>query len=341
MSTAIWSGSCPASAGCDAAQRRGTQVPWGAPLFTRFRAYCSSPAGRRRIPESEDRESCAVTPDPSFINRPPPSVEGWVAAFEARDIPVFQTTLAAIVEARVDEDVIDAHTLAELIADDPLMTLKALRHVARHRRRRDDTDIESLTGALVMLGIAPFFREFGEQETVEQRLADWPEAIDGVNTVRQRAYRAAKFTLGFAVHRQDHDVAQIHEAALMHDFAEMLLWIHAPVLALEISRRLAADASLRTVAAQRDVLGVALMDLQQALMKAWSLPELLVRISDDHCSESPQVRNVQLAIRVSRHSARGWDNPALPDDIDEVAELLHLAIAPAIGLLHEIDEAAA
>lgn len=281
-----------------------------------------------------------MTPDPTFINRALPGVERWVAAFEARDIPVFETTLASIAEAQADEDDVDAHTLGELIADDPLMTLKVLRHVARHRRRREDTGIESLTGALVMLGIAPFFREFGRQETVEQRLADWPEAIDGVNAVRLRAYRAARFALGFAVHRHDHDVALIHEAALMHDFAEMLLWIHAPVLALEISRRLAADPALRTVAAQREVLGIALMDLQQALMNAWSLPELLVRISDDHCSDSPQVRNVQLAIRVSRHSGRGWDNPALPDDIDEVAELLHLAIVPTIDLLHEIDEAA-
>lgn len=279
--------------------------------------------------------------DPSFITRAPRSVEAWVAAFDQRDIPVFASTLAAIGEAHADEDAMDAHTLAELVSDDPLMSLKLLRHVARHRRRRDDTDIESVTGALVMLGITPFFREFTQQETVEQRLADWPEALEGLEAVRRRAHRAARFALGFAVHRMDQDAALILEAALMHDFAEMLLWTHAPVLALEVARRLAADAQLRSAAAQREVLGIAMTELRQALMKAWSLPEMLVRITDDRASVSPQVRNVQLAIRVSRHSTRGWDNPALPDDVDDVAELLNLATVPTLKLLHQIDEAIA
>lgn len=274
----------------------------------------------------------------TFISRPPHGVDGWVVALDERDIPVFASTLEAIAEAQVNEDAVDAHSLAELLADDPLMTLKLLRFVARNRRRRDDTDIESVTGALVMVGITPFFREFGQQDTVEQRLAEWPDAIEGLSQVRQRAYRAARFALGFAAHRLDQDALLIFEAALMHDFAEMLLWVHAPMLAIEIAHRLATDPDLRTATAQRDVLGIALMDLQQALMKSWSLPELLVRITDDHCSESPQVRNVQLAIRISRHSSRGWDNPALPDDVDEVAGLLNLAPAPALELLHQIDE---
>lgn len=286
-------------------------------------------------------DDLAMDPAPSFIVRPPNGVDGWVAALDTRDIPVFMSTIEAIAEAQANEDATDAHSLAESIADDPLMTLKLLRYVARHRRRRDDTDIESVTGALVMVGITPFFREFGHQEMVEQRLAEWPAAVEGLARVRRRAFRAARFALGFAVHRLDQDAVLIFEAALMHDFAEMLLWAHAPVLALEVAHRLAADPELRTTAAQRDVLGIALTDLQQALMKTWSLPELLVRITDDHCSESPQVRNVQLAIRVSRHSACGWDNPALPDDVGEVAGLLNLAPIPALELLHQIDEATA
>lgn len=274
--------------------------------------------------------------DPSFITRAPRSVDAWVSAFEQRDIPVFASTLAAIEQARAAEDATDAHALTELIADDPLMTLKLLRHVARQRRGREGTDIESVTAALVMLGITPFFRDFAVQESTEARLADWPEAIDGLEAVRRRSTRAARYALAFAVHRMDHDAALIHEAALMHDFAEMLLWLHAPVLALEIARRQQADAQLRSIDAQRDVLHVALTDLQQALMRAWRLPELLVRITHDRTCDEPQVRNVQLAIRVARHAAQGWDNPALPDDVDEIAELLNLATVPTLQLLHDL-----
>lgn len=276
--------------------------------------------------------------DPSFVNRAARDVDGWAAAFERRDIPVWETTLASIADAQANEDAVDAHRLAELLAEDPLMTLKLLRHVARLRRRRDGTDVESVTAALVMLGITPFFREFAQQQTVQTRLADWPDALAGLDAVRARAHRAARFALGFAVHRMDHDAALIHEAALLHGFAEMLLWTHAPVLALEIARRQRSDPQLRSTAVQREVLGVTLAAVQQALMRAWRLPELLVRITDDQTSVSPQVLNVQLAIRVARHSAQGWDNPALPDDVDEIAALLNLATVPTLQLLRRLGD---
>jgi HD-like signal output (HDOD) protein len=189
----------------------------------------------------------------------------------------------------------------------------------------------------VLLGITPFFRAFGSQPSLEERLGDHPQALEGLSAVRRRAERAAKFALGFAVHRMDQDAAVIHQAALLHDFAEMLLWCHAPTLALEIAQLQHADPTLRSSLAQRQVLNIELADLQQTLMRAWRLPELLIRISDDHHAHAPQVRNVLLAIRLARHSARGWDNAALPDDYVDIAELLNLGHEPTIKLIRELD----
>jgi hypothetical protein len=63
-----------------------------------------------------------------------------------------------------------------------------------------------------------------------------------------------------------------------------------------------------------------------------------VRITDDHAKQvTSQVRNVQLAIRVARHSAQGWDNAALPDDVREIAELLQMSHDATTRLLLEID----
>ena len=59
---------------------------------------------------------------------------------------------------------------------------------------------------------------------------------------------------------------------------------------------------------------VKLLDLQQALMRAWRLPEMLTRITDDRHAVHPSARNVALAIRLARHTMNGWDNPAVPDD---------------------------
>jgi len=272
-----------------------------------------------------------------FIQHAPRDVAGWAACFDPASLPVLEDTAAALEDMRANEDAVDAHLLAEVVGIDPLMTLKLLAHVAMLRRGREGSDPETVTAALVMLGITPFFRAFGPQPTVEARLASQPEAMQGFAQVLRRAHRAANFAIGFAVHRMDHDAAVIHEAALLHDFAELLLWARAPALALRIAERQQLDPELRSAEVQRELLNIELADLQHALMTAWRLPALLVHITDDHGRSDVQVQNVLLAIRVARHSANGWDNPALPDDVLEVADLLHLGNEPALRLLREID----
>lgn len=282
--------------------------------------------------------SATASTEGGFIVRAPGHVSAWAACFDAARLPILGSSAAAIEEMRSNEDAVDAHLLADTLAHDPLFTLKVLAHVAHLRRGRDGTDAETLTAALVMLGITPFFRDFGPQPTVEEQLADHPGALEGFRAVLDRSHRAARFALAFAVQRMDHDAALIHEAALLHDFAELLLWLRAPALAGEIALRQRLDGSLRSSVVQAEVLNVELPDLQHALMLKWRLPRVLVDIADDHREDvSTQARNVLLAIRLARHTARDWDNPALADDVRDIASLLHMSPEPTLALLHDID----
>ncbi|PTT86693.1 histidine kinase [Pelomonas sp. HMWF004] len=269
-----------------------------------------------------------------------PSLQAWVDAFAKAEIPVLTDTAEALEQMRATEDDVDAHGIGELLATDPLMTLKVLAHASELRRRRSTqlmTDAETVTAALVLMGITPFFRDFGPQPTLEAVLADHEEGLLGLSRVMQRAERASRYALGFAAHRADPDVAVIHSAALLHDFAEMLLWVHAPDLALQIAQLQDADHSLRSAAMQRQVLGIELADLEQALMQHWHLPALLTRITNDKHARDPQVRCVHLAVRLARHTARGWDDAAVPDDLHDIAELLNLSEAHTLKLLREFD----
>lgn len=277
--------------------------------------------------------------DYSFISSPPGDVAGWASLFTPESLPVLEDTAASLDEFRGFEDATDAHLIAEIIAADPLMSLKVLSHVGRMRRGREGGEPETVTAALVMLGITPFFNVFGPQPTVEAHLASRPECLEGFRGVLKRCHRAANFALGFAVQRMDHDAAVIHLAALLHDFAELLLWLRAPDLALEISQRQAADSTLRSADVQQELLHVRLVEVQHALMLSWQLPRVLVNITDSTVhTDSAQVRNVELAIRVARHSASGWDNAALPDDFRDIGELLRLGPDPTMKLLREIDD---
>ena len=276
-----------------------------------------------------------AVPHPVILARPLRDLAAWTAHLRTADIPVLAETAEALEALRANEDRVDASSLGEMIAGDPLMTLKVLAYASTHRSERMVTDTETVIAALVMMGIGPFFRTFGPQPTVESWLADEPDALDGLHETLRRSHRAANFALGFAVHRMDHDAPVIHAAALLHDFAEMLVWCHAPALALAIRQAQQADSTLRSSIAQLSVLNIELADLQQALMKAWRLPELLVRISDDRHAEHPSVRSVTLALRLARHTAQGWDNPAIPDDVTEIAALLNLSEAAALQLVQE------
>jgi HD-like signal output (HDOD) protein len=277
---------------------------------------------------------CSAPPPP--ISRALPDLQAWTAHFLAAPLPVLADTAEGLESYRANEDAVDAHLLAETVSADPLMSLKLMAHVASVRSQRSTSDPETVTAALVMLGISPFFRAFGPQTTVDEHLRGHPGALQGLDEVLRRARRSAAFALAFAVHRMDHDAQVIHAAAQLHDFAEMLLWLHAPALALQIAERQRLDPTLRSAVIQRELLHIELQDLQQALMRAWRLPELLVQISDERQAGSAQVRNVLLAVRLARHTAQGWDNPALPDDVRDIAALLNLGETPTLSLLQDI-----
>jgi HD-like signal output (HDOD) protein len=261
----------------------------------------------------------------------------WTAYFRDAEIPVEADTAEALEALRANEDDVDASTIGEVISTDPLMTLKVLAYAAGNRPATRVTDTETVIAALVMMGISPFFRAFGPQPTLENRLQELPEALDGLKQVLRRSHRAANFALAFAVHRMDHDAAVIHQAALLHDFAEMLLWTHAPSLALHIRAAQLADSTLRSAVIQQATLNVELADLQQSLMRVWRLPELLIRITDDKHADHPSVKSVLLAIRLARHTAQGWTNAALPDDVNDIAQLLNLSQAAALSFVREVE----
>ena len=276
-------------------------------------------------------------PAPSYLTAPLSHIGAWTHYFLNADIPVLAATAQALEDMRAKEDDVDANMLTPIIQADPLMTLKLLSRVASMRRPGSNTETESITTSLILMGIAPFFRHFGPQRTVEHWLSDQPRAMEGLRKLLIRAERSGQFALGFAVHRGDTDATIIHQAAFLHDFAEMLLWLHAPTLMVKIQDAQDADASLRSNAIQREVLGVVINDLCHALMKLWRLPELLVSISDERHAERANVKCVVLAVRLARHTANGWENAALPDDYADIAQLLNASVRVTPSFLHKID----
>ena len=47
--------------------------------------------------------------------------------------------------------------------------------------------------------------------------------------------------------------------------------------------------------------------------------------------------NVVLAVRLARHTQLGWENAALPDDIEDIAKLLNASPRVALAYVRKID----
>jgi HD-like signal output (HDOD) protein len=257
------------------------------------------------------------------------NLAGWTTLFLDAEIPVLDETRKSLQALRRNVDRVDAAAIADVVINDPLMILKVLAHVSRNRPKRLMTDAESVTASVLIMGVPPFFRVFDTMTTVEEQLADHPDALDGVWRVIRRARRAASFAYSFALMRKDGDAVAIRDAAMLHEFAELLLWCHAPDMAYDIRRLQAANARLRSKDVQKHILGIELSEVEHELMIRWKLPELLVALTDHGRQSESRVKNVMLAIQLARHSEDGWANAALPDDYKEIGALLGLSAEAA------------
>jgi len=254
---------------------------------------------------------------------PLPNLEAWTAHFASTDIPVLRSTAAGLDALRPREDSVSAKVLADVMLADPLATARLFAFMAGRRSSRQVTEITSIEGCIVMLGVPPFLEAFRDPVMVEQGLLGRPDGLRGLIRVIRRSRRAARFAWQFGVWRQDPGVGEITIAALLHDIAEALIWATAPDLALKIKAMQRADPGLRSRIAQKMVLNVEIEALQLALARQWRLPEFFVTMMDPQQARNARVRNALYAVNLARHSATGWDNAALPDDYRQIGELLN------------------
>lgn len=258
------------------------------------------------------------------MSNPQSDIESWTEFLTQREIPVLRHTARALSEAREQADSISVRKLASIILMDPLMTVRVLRFSSERRSRRRLQEISTVEHALMMLGVEPFFHHFSQLGAVEDVLKPYPQALLGLLHVIRRAQRAGRYAFDWASWRCDLNSEEVGIAALLHDLAEIMTWCFSPQQALKIDALRKAHPTMRSAEIQQTVLGFPSAELQVALCRRWQLPELLLNLMDDAHADKPRVKNVKLAVDLARHSANGWDDPALPDDFRAIAALMNI-----------------
>jgi len=263
------------------------------------------------------------------------SLDAWVDRLGRAEIPVLRKTAQELELMSADLERVSVRQVAAAVQNDPLMTCRLLVHVANLRRGGSAThDIETTEQALLMIGVVRFLKTFARVKTVEDTLGDQREALVGALRVAGRSRHAAHFATDWAVFRNDLHVFEIATAALLHDIAELLAWIYAPDTMLRVDETCKANPRRRTADIQTQLFGFTFNALKLALNRQWHAPEYLIELMDDDLPGIlPSHRTVRLAAALARHSQRGWDDRAIPDDLRGVSELLKISVTQVAARL--------
>ena len=251
-------------------------------------------------------------------------VDEWVGRLENAEIPVLKRTARDLARLQADPDHTEVRDVAEVLSHDPMMTLLLLRYVQQNKRSSQLNELVQIEQALMMLGMQTFFSRLAGQPVAEDSLRGQMQALTGMLHAVQRATRAAWFARDWAVRLKDLHFDEIRIVALMHNFAEILLWCHAPEPMSRIRQLQMKDRSRRSRDVQTEMLGFKISDLQLELARRWNLPGLLIDFMQRNYAQERRMRIIVLAINLSRHAENGWNDAALPDDYSEIGELLHL-----------------
>lgn len=256
----------------------------------------------------------------------PRKLSEWVNFLTAAEIPVLKQTARSISKLQHDVQHMNARSFAQIIKNDPLMTVKLLRYLQSHKHLAQRHDVIEVEQIALMIGLETMLEKVAPEPLVEEILSQGGNmsALVYLLKTAHRANMAAGYAFDWAIRLHDLHYEEIRTAALLHDISEMLMWCFSPQEMLQIKNSQINDKSLRSVVAQQNVLGFTLNQLQIELAIKWKLPELLITLTDDENKTQQRVRNVILAVNLARHSANGWDDAALPDDYEDIAKLLHL-----------------
>lgn len=249
----------------------------------------------------------------------------WVNFLTTAEIPVLKQTARNLALLQQNEQHLNARSFAQVVKNDPLMTVKLLRHMQQHKHRTQQHDVMEVEQIILMLGLESTLKKIPAKPLVEEVLGRGNmNALVYLLKTTHRANLASTYAFDWAVRLHDLHFAEIRLAALLHDIAEMLMWCFSPAEMLKIKQLQKQNKSLRSTVAQEKILGFSLYQLQLELAIKWKLPELLITLMDDNNSNLQRVRNVVLAVDLARHAANGWNDAALPDDYENIAKLLHM-----------------
>lgn len=220
----------------------------------------------------------------------------------------------------------------DIILRDPGLALHTLKQLQAGSGKPLKAEISSMAQAAMLLGIDRAKRLPLGQPQQESTLTGY--AQQGYVRAASRAFHAAFQAWDWAHIKNDHAPEEVLLAALLHDVAEMALWVTAPEKMHQF-RKLMLKDGLPTDEAQYIAFGESLEHFSREIADRWQLPGLVNEALRPENANKPRVRGVMLAVQLARCTERGWYWEKAERVMPQIADYLGTSLDEVITHVHK------
>ncbi|EGV50006.1 HDOD domain-containing protein [endosymbiont of Riftia pachyptila] len=263
------------------------------------------------------------------------ALNSWLTRLANKPLPALQRTLTRVRDL-LNKPNASHSTFAAVVQYDPGFSLYLFQQLNRQPNRPREP-ICNIHNALPLIGMGLLERAVIELTPLESQLKG--PARRGLLGCYSRAAHAAIYAESIAQRQGQRHPKDFATAALLHELAEMSLWLAAPEQLRDMGQAISRgdgreDAALETF-------GFTLEALNLALGGRWELPELVQESQRLFNSFQPKALSVMLCIALARSSAESWSGEETQENIELLGEFLNIPEAKAQALSHQIAVAAA
>jgi len=220
----------------------------------------------------------------------------------------------------------------DIIIKDPGLALHTLNQLQTTSSQSLHAEISSMAQATMLLGIDRAKRLTVGHPQLERTLSGF--AKTGYIRTACRAFHAAFQAWDWAHIKNDHAPDEILLATLLHDVAEMALWVAAPEQMHQF-RKLMLKDGLPTDEAQYIAFGESLEHFSREITSRWHLPGLVNDALRPENASQPRVRGVMLAVQLARSTERGWYWEKTERVLPQIADYLGASLDEIIPHIHK------
>lgn len=219
----------------------------------------------------------------------------------------------------------------DIILKDPGLVLHALQQLAPTSGKSSRIEINSINQVTMLLGAERLGKLTDGLPHMENTLQGMARA--GYARTACRAYHAAFQAWDWAHIKNDHNPEEIFLATLLHDVAELALWVNQPEK-IHYLRKLIFKDHLHTDEAQYLALGESLEHFSRKIAVNWNLPPLVHDSLRPENANNSRIQGVMLAIQLGRAAERGWHSKKMLITLELIAEYLDASVEETSSHIH-------